>query len=113
MNAWNIISMIPLEDGGFDIGKFFSNLTEKAKEWGGYFIAFLGLVLVIIGIVQIVKAFASHGRGQVNWLMTLGMILVGGFLLASSMGGVLNFANIGVKTLEQTAEGGGEGATGT
>ena len=29
MNAWNIISMIPLEDGGFDIGKFFFKSYRK------------------------------------------------------------------------------------
>ena len=93
---------------------FFSNLTEKAKEWGdyfivfskewgGYFIAFLGLVLVIIGIVQIVKAIvkavAYHDRYQVNWQVILGMIgmmLVGGFLLVSSMRSILYFANVGV-----------------
>ncbi len=96
---------------GADIGVFFSNLTEKSKEWGGYFLMFLGVVLIIWGVVGIVKAFVSHGRGQVNWLMTIGMILVGGFLLASgnNMAEVIKFANYGNDTLKDLAGSSGGG----
>ena len=65
------------------------------KEWGNYFIALLGLILVIIGIVQIVKFFAFNGQSQINWLVSLGMIFIGSFLLMSSIGGLLNFATVG------------------
>ncbi len=94
---------------GFDIGSFFSNLTEKAKEWGGYFVAFLGVALLVIGVVQIVKGFASHGKGQVNWLMTIGMILVGGFLIGSGLNltGIIKLAQVGNDTIEQLGNGGG------
>ena len=85
---------------GFNLGTFFSNLTEKAKEWGGFFIAFLGVILVIWGIVAIVKAFISHGRGQTNWVLSIGMILVGGFLIgASQWDKIQSFLDIGTNTI--------------
>jgi uncharacterized membrane protein len=89
----------------WDLGTFFSNLTSKAKEWGGYLLVLLGVVLLIAGIVQIVKAFMSHGRGQTNWLMVGGMILVGGFLCATGGGlaafnNVQKLANVGSGTLD-------------
>ncbi len=101
---------------GFDIGAFFSNLTDKAKTWGAYFIMFLGVVLLIMGVVNIVKAFASHGRGQVNWLMVAGMILVGGFLLGvgANMEGLINLSKVGeetIKDLGDSSGGGGGGGT--
>lgn len=86
---------------GFDLGKFFENLTTKAKEWGGYFIMFLGAILIIWGVVNIVKAFVSNGRGQTNWLMTAAMILVGGLFLAGGFTAMQNFATMGKDTLEQ------------
>lgn len=95
---------------GFDIGDFFQNLNNKVQEWGTYFIMFLGAVLIIWGVVSIVKAFISHGRGQTNWLMTIGMILVGGFMLVSGFTGFQNLANIGNDTiLEMGTSGGGGG----
>lgn len=89
----------------FDLGTFFSNLTEKGKEWGGYFIIFLGVVLIIVGVVKIVKGFATQGRGQTNWLMAIGTILVGGFLVAAGFNGVNNLANIGAETINQLGGG--------
>lgn len=84
----------------FDLGTFFSNLTSKASDWAGYFVMFLGLVLMVIAVVQIVKGFASHGRGQTNWLMTLAMLLVGGFLFVKGFTGVQTFAEIGSETIQ-------------
>ena len=86
----------------FDIGKFFENLGTKSKEWAKWFIIFLGIVLIVWGIVNIVKAFISQGRGQTNWLMTIAMILVGGFLCAiSSFDDILKFTKIGSETIKQ------------
>ncbi len=98
MNIQNIMM-------SWDLGKFFSNLTAKAKEWGGYFLVFLGVILLIVGVIQIVKAFMSHGRGQTNWLMVGGMILVGGFLCTAGVGAgaftkVEKLANVGAGTLD-------------
>jgi len=90
----------------FDLGTFFQNLTTKAKEWGGYFIMFLGAILIIVGVVQIFKGFASGGKGgHVNWLMAIGTILMGGFLAVAGFNGVNNLANVGAETIQQLGGG--------
>lgn len=97
---------------GVNIGNFFKNLTSVGRAWGGAFISFLGLVLIVVAIVQLVKAFLQHGKGQANWLMIGLMILVGGYLLTSGIGGVEAFSNLGKTTLENVATG-KDGMTGT
>lgn len=100
MNILNGISMT------WDLGSFFSNLAAKGKEWGGWFLLFLGVVLIVVGVFHIVKAFMSQGRGQTNWFMTIAMILVGGFLCAAGTTGTAVFnkmtklANVGSGTIE-------------
>ena len=85
---------------GFNIGTFFSNATTLAKTWGGYFIMFLGVVLIIVGVVKLVMAFIQHGKGpQPNWLLIIGMLLVGGFLLSVGINGAITFSNVGIDTL--------------
>lgn len=103
MNILNGIAM------NWDLGSFFSNLTAKGKEWGGYFIVFLGVILIIIGVFNIVKAFMSQGRGQTNWFMTIAMILVGGFLCAAGVGSaafdkMTGLANIGAGTISELGQ---------
>ncbi len=96
---------------GGDIGTFFRNLTSNLQTWGGYFIGFMGTVLLIVAVVKIVQAFVSHGRGQVNWLMIAGMLLVGGWLAATGFGfsKLLTFTGDFADTIEKagTASGGG------
>lgn len=92
--------------GGFDLGQFFKNLMEKGKEWGAWFIGFLGVILVIWGIVNVVKAFISQGRGQTNWLLTIGMILVGGFLIgiAGAWDNLQKFLDMGTATINDLGQ---------
>ena len=89
---------------GWDLGSFFSNLTTKGKEWGGYLLVFLGVILIVVGVVKVVMAFVSK-RSQTNWFATIGMILVGGFLAAAGVGSaafdkVNKLANVGAGTLD-------------
>ena len=95
-----------------NLGSFFQNLTTTVKQWGSWFIAFLGVCLIIAGVVQLVKAFISHGRGQVNWLIIGAMILVGGFLVAvgGNFGSMEKVSDIGIKTIEDAATGTGSGS---
>lgn len=88
-----------------NLGSFFKNLTSVGETWGGYFIMFLGMILVIVAIIQLVKAFLQHGRGQSNWLMIALMILVGGYLFATGFNGVKTFADFGQQTLKDIANG--------
>ena len=95
-----------LLSGGINIGTFFSNATALAKTWGNYFIMFLGIVMIIVGVVKLVMAFIQHGKGpQPNWLLIIGMLLVGAFLLSVGVNGAISFSNMGVDTLQQLSTG--------
>lgn len=90
-----------------DLGTFFQNLANTAKEWGNYFIIFLGVILLIVAVTLMVIKFMTHGQGggRTSWFMLIAMILVGGFLMVSGFNGVTKFADIGTATLEQMADG--------
>ena len=94
---------------GFDLGTFFDNLFTMGKKWGGSFAMFFGVIMLLSAIITIGKGFMSHWKGQTNWLMAIGCLLVGGFLIASgtNMTGIINFSSVGQETLEQLATPGG------
>ena len=87
-----------------DLGKFFQNLATLGKEWGSYFIMFLGVIMLIWAAVLIFKAFAQHGRGQSNWLMIFLMLIVGGWMMVQGFTGIARFADMGAATLERLAQ---------
>ena len=102
--------------GGFDIVTFFKNATEYLKEIGHYIMVFAGVILVIVAVIQIAKGFASGGRGQVNWVMSIACLLVGGMLIFGGWNLATSVAEIGADTLTEMggmsgseigAEGGG------
>lgn len=85
----------------WDLGSFFSNLALKGKEYGQYFVVFLGVILIIAGLYQIVKGLMSHGRGQTNWGIAAACILIGGFMAGiTSWDSIQNFTNMGSATID-------------
>lgn len=116
--------MIPvvLASGDF-IATVFTNIANSVKAVGSYVILIIGLALIIVSVVQLVKAFAS--RGSTNWVVIIGCLLVGGLL---TFGGwkILTDANLlgglGKNTLDEMMGGeptkindynGGDGGTTT
>lgn len=93
--------------GGFDLLKFLGNATEYLKNVGHYIMVFAGVILVIVAVVQIAKGFASGGRGQVNWVMSIACLLVGGMLIFGGWNLATNIASIGADTIMEM--GGAEG----
>lgn len=87
--------------GGFDIAHFLSNTAGYAKNIGNYVIMLAGVVLIIIGIIQIVKGLAGGGRGQVNWVMAIACLLVGGLLTFGGWNMAASIAKIGQGTVEE------------
>lgn len=85
----------------WDLGSFFSNLAKYGKQWGAYFIAFLGVILIVAGFYQIVKGLMSHGRGGTNWGLAAACILIGGFMAGvSTWNSIQNFTNMGSATID-------------
>lgn len=79
---FNLTNVMPLT---WDLGTFLDNATKTLKNWGGLLFALLGVVCIIIGIYKIVKGLITHGQnGQpVNWLVAIGLIIVGGVLVTA------------------------------
>ena len=99
----------PLLDG-FDILKFFENSTNYLQKIGFAVMMLVGVILVIIAIIQIAKGLAGGGKGQVNWVMSIATLLVGGALMFGGWKLVTKIASSGADTINQL--GGGDAISG-
>lgn len=85
----------------FDILKFLNNSTNYLKQIGHYLMMFAGVILIIVAVVQIAKGLAGGGRGQVNWVMSIACLLVGGMLTFGGWKLATKVAKIGANTIEK------------
>lgn len=85
---------------GFSISTFLSNAQDFAIMIGRYVIIIIGVVMIIAGIYQIAKGLMSGGKGQVNWVMSILCLLVGGALVAGGISWVAKIAGGGKTELE-------------
>lgn len=92
--------------GGFDIIQFLKNGANYVKEIGHYLMVLAGVILVIVAVVQIAKGLAGGGRGQVNWVMSILCLLVGGMLIFGGWNLATSVAGMGKDTLEKLGTGG-------
>ena len=101
---FNLTNAMPL---AWDLGTFLQNATDTLKQWGGYLFVFLGVIAIIIGVYKIVKGLISHGQsGQpVNWLVSIGLIILGGVLIAGGFAFVSDIAQEQKKTIEDLGNG--------
>lgn len=95
--------------GEFDIIKFLDNSAKYLKKIGHYAMILIGVVLIIVAVVQIAKGLAGGGRGQVNWVMSIACLLVGGMLIFGGWNLAAKVAKMGQGTLEQLGSGEGIG----
>jgi len=106
----NLLSRI-LMDGGFDLIAFFDNAAGYVQELGNYIMILAGVILIIVAVVQIAKGLAGGGRGQVNWVMSIACLLVGGMLVFGGWNLAASLAETGKETIE-TLGGGTIGGAG-
>lgn len=81
MNVINALFLKLMMDGNkWELDTFLKNLNDSLGKWGQAIVAIIGLVLIIIGVFKIAQGLMSGGRGQTNWVLSIGMILIGGIL---------------------------------
>lgn len=95
---------------GFDILTFFENSTDYLQKIGFAVMMLVGVILVIVAVIQIAKGLAGGGKGQVNWVMSIMTLLVGGALMFGGWKLVTKVASAGADTINQL--GGGDSIAG-
>ena len=86
--------------GGKDVVKMAENAGYYIQDIVKYVIAIIGIILILVALVQIAKGLASGGKGQVNWVMSIGCLLVGGLLLFGGWNLLSNVSLIGADTVD-------------
>jgi hypothetical protein len=69
-----------------------AGIIRFLQDIGGYVVIIAGIILMIVGVVQIVKGLAGGGKGQTNWVMSIGALVVGGALAFGGWSLVANLA---------------------
>lgn len=93
--------------GAWDLSSFLTNATKQANAWGGGFLTLIGTIAIVVAAYQIISGLMSHGKKQVNWGVTIILLLVGGALATTGLGLVTNIAKGGKKTIEDLGNGAG------
>lgn len=97
----------------FNISKFFANVAGESgilRQWGGYIIILLGVVMMIVGIWQICKGLIQHGKAQTNWAVAILLLLIGGALAGfggqnmGAWGWLQNISSSGRYTVEELGQ---------
>lgn len=93
--------------GSWDVGSFLTNSSSTLTTWFNAGLLVLGLIAVAWATWQIVSGLMSHGKKQVNWGVSIILLLVGG-VLASATGFdfMQGIASGGKKTIEDLGTGG-------
>lgn len=79
--------------GAGSITNILKSASDTASTWGRYFLVVLGIVMVVYAVYQIGKGMMSGGRGQTNWAMAIGCLVLGGALaVTGGWGFVVNIA---------------------
>ena len=104
----SILPMLLADDtsgdtGGKDVAKMAENAGYYIQDIVKYVVAVIGIILIVVALVQIAKGLASGGKGQVNWVMSIGCLLVGGLLLFGGWNLLSKVSLVGRDTVETLA----------
>lgn len=92
----NMLATYILADGSFELSNLLKSATGKVNDYAQSLVVIIGVVMVVAAIYQIGKGFMSGGRGQTNWAMAIGCLIVGGAICVTG----------GYKLIADVAKGG-------
>lgn len=93
-------------NANWDLTSFLNNSFTTLGTWIKLTIMIVGLIAVGYAVWQIISGLISHGKKQVNWAVTIILLLVGG--VASTTTGFDFFRDIaegGSKTIDDLGSG--------
>lgn len=83
------MGLLPFVTAGADISDILQSLANALSNWGSLIVLILGIAMIIVGVYQLAKALITHGKGQPpNWLVIIGLLVLGGVLTLTSFRGV-------------------------
>jgi vacuolar-type H+-ATPase subunit I/STV1 len=86
------------------IGKFIGALQGSLANYALMIASLIGIAMVVVGIFQLAKNLISHGKGQTNWAVTFGLIIVGSMVaMGTGWKFVGDMGKTGGKTLSSAA----------
>lgn len=91
-----LATYILADNGGFELSNLLKSATGKVNDYAQSLVVIIGVVMVVAAIYQIGKGFMSGGRGQTNWAMAIGCLIVGGAICVTG----------GYKLIADVAKGG-------
>lgn len=75
------------------INGILSTFNTNMHSWINIIAIIAGLIMMLAGIIKIAQGLMSHGRGQVNWVINILLLVVGGMLVFGGFATVSEFAN--------------------
>ncbi len=86
--------------GGNFVQTIFTNIAKTVEGIGSWVIVILGIVLIIISVMHVVRAFAS--RAAASWLLIIAGLLIGGVMAAGGWRMITGtLGSLGTETFDQ------------
>ena len=93
-----------LVPAAWDLKNFFTNASKYTEEVGGGLLILLGTAGVVWGGVLLIKKLMAQ-QDQTSWLKIIGLIIIGGALMASGFGLISQIAKGGETTIKDLGGG--------
>jgi hypothetical protein len=107
MNGINPVLM-----ADFKITSLLSGIISFMQDIGGYIVIIAGILLLIVGVVQIAKGLASGGKGQTNWVVSIGCLVFGGALMFGGWNLISSLSKAGGGALQEMNDAGSNAGAG-
>ncbi len=89
----------------WDFTSFLNNATSTVTGWLQLLVILAGIILIAVAIFKIASGLMSHGKKQVNWVVNIIMLIVGGALAAGGFTWVRDIAKDQKDTIEDMGKG--------
>lgn len=83
----------------WDLSTFLQNAKTQFQTWGGYLLAVLGILMIIVGLYKLGTGLMSD-RKEVEWVKVITLLLIGGVLAVSGVNVITNIADGGSATIK-------------